>query len=420
MDVVKYINILKSDGCYIDLSWQKRSGEIITVKADENEPPKEVNKKELVISTNEGKKFNIDDVGYFTFNNSDEVFTDLETFEINYSDFIPSEKEIIFNDIEYDKGDFQLSGLDLTKTLIYECKDKKKEYLICLMGGFDENKLIVRFYYKGGWSNSLLYGADEYSIINLYYDDEDEFGNPAGTINKIIDISVSASGGDSPTDTVTENVFTTYYINTDTIDEIRKVGVVPNDIIINTYSYPLKFNEDVLLESSIVTGHITTPIKTNTFKYGVVTIDIFKFEVPEITDVSSVIIRLPFNNNISLNYEDIRNKTITGSISYEVVTNTTTLFISNGDYNIYKDIFPIGIKVPYQPTGVFTGYSEPNTRLGIEPPTLLIKGKIPIEKTNYLKGSIKEPIKNILKNEINLLNTLLEKGVFINEYNRND
>jgi len=138
--------------------------------------------------------------------------------------------------------------------------------------------------------------------------------------------------------------------------------------------------------------------------------------VPDISDATECYIKIPFNNDVNLDYEDIKGKTIRGYITYEVLTNTTTLFITDEEKILYKNIISIGVEIPYKPTGELKGFKDIQTRLAYEEPKLYIKGVGKSVKGNYLKGFIKAP-KNILKDELNLLNNLLNEGVFINDEN---
>ena len=76
----------------------------------------------------------------------------------------------------------------------------------------------------------------------------------------------------------------------------------------------------------------------------------------------------------------------------------------------------MGVEIPYKPTGELGGYQNTQTRLAYEDPKLYIKGVGKSIKGNYLKGFMKAP-NNILKDELNLLNNLLNEGVFINDEN---
>src|SRR5690606_24454623 len=122
------------------------------------------------------------------------------------------------------------------------------------------------------------------------------------------------------------------------------------------------------------------------FKNNYTSLDIFKFTVPDIADVSECYIKIPFNNDIRLDYEDIKGKTIRGYITYEVLTNTTTLFIVDEEKILYKNIISLGVELPYKPTGELKNYKDAETRLAYEEPKLYIKGVGKSVKGNYLRG----------------------------------
>jgi len=215
---------------------------------------------------------------------------------------------------------------------------------------------------------------------------------------------------------INNNFFTTYYVNIDTLREIKHKGTVSESLIINTYSYPIKFKEEQLIETTIKTGYISSEVIANVFKKNYSTLDIFKFTVPDISDVTECYVKIPFNNDVNLNYEDVKGKTICGYITYEVLTNSTTLFITDEEKILYKNIITIGVEIPFKPTGKLDNFKDVKSRLAFEEPKLYIKGVGKSVKGNYLKGFIREP-KKILKDELDLLNNFLNDGVFVNDEN---
>ena len=248
------------------------------------------------------------------------------------------------------------------------------------------------------------------SFINDYGEDSpDSFF----AIHKI-NLNAKPSGAE-PDKPLSKNIFTTYVVNPTTLTGITSKQDIYNEIIINTVSYPLKFKDDDLTETTLKLANETTSHTGKTFIKNNAKIEIFKFTIPTFNNVEQCALNLPFNNSIFLNYEDLENKTITGYLNYEMLTSSTTLIINNGDHNIYKGSFDIGSDLPYKPTGAYANYSKTETRLANDPPLLIIKCSQIIRQNTVIKGTIKSEITGILKNELELLNTLTEQGVITNE-----
>ena len=171
-----------------------------------------------------------------------------------------------------------------------------------------------------------------------------------------------------------------------------------------------------MLETNIVLGNTPLPNnKVKRFKIAEPKIKIFSFNVPYLKDVESCKLLLPFNPEITLDYDIIRGKVISGYIQYEVSTNSSTLYIDNGDVEFYKDTIVIETSVPFKPTGEYKNFKETEKRLGKQNPTLLIKCLQDENQHYFIKGFIDYPIVGILKDELDILNTELQKGVITNE-----
>ena len=245
----------------------------------------------------------------------------------------------------------------------------------------------------------------------------DEMGQGGTKITGLVSISANAEKvSEIIKEDTTNGLFTTYVLNQSDLKNISNDGSIYSEIIINTFSYPLKFDNKDLLETNIVLGN--TPLqnkKAKRFKIAEPKIRIFSFNVPYLKDVESCKLLLPFNPEIILDYDIIRGKVITGYIQYEVSTNSSTLYINNGDVEFYKDIIVIETVVPFKPTGEYKNFKETEKRLGKQVPTLLIKCLQEEKQRHFIQGKIDYPIIGILKDEIDLLNTELQKGVITNE-----
>lgn len=246
---------------------------------------------------------------------------------------------------------------------------------------------------------------------------EDGFYWGGTLISGIVSISANAEQvGEVIDEDNTDGLFTTYIVNQNDLKKIADTGSIYSEIIINTFSYPIKFSEEELIDTNIVLGN--TPIEdmqAKRFQIAEPKIKIFSFNVPYLKDVENCKLLLPFNQEIILDYDIIRGKVISGYIQYEVSTNSSTLYIDNGDVEFYKDSLIIETVVPFKPTGEYKNFKETEKRLGKQPPTLLIKCLQEEKQYNYIQGFIEYPIIGILKDELNLLNTELQKGVITNE-----
>ena len=398
--------------CYVDTSYYKQ-GTIITSKFSNEEEQTQMIHTDFVVVANPGFKLKPE----FSF--KIQMVENGEWLEVTQDDFQPLEGELILH-LDTQRHDFQLAGVDLNNSLVYEFEDEDEwgvhHYYLFLLGGFNEYKLIFRVYEKIDYDSLETYAGNYITSNYFYHYIVDESYLPLGYLSRLNDLMFTAEGEEDLEPDLDNSFFTTYYVDSDILREIKQKGSVPEALIINTYSYPIKFNDEQLVESTIKTGYISTEIMAKIFKNNYTSLDIFKFTVPDISDVNECFIRIPFNNDISLDYEDIKGKTIRGYITYEVLTNTTTLFITDEEKILYKNIISLGVEMPYKPTGQLAGFRDAQTRLAYEEPKLYIKGVGKSVKGNYLKGFIEIP-NNILKDELDLLNSLLNEGVFINDGN---
>lgn len=402
--------------CYVDTSYYVlQNNTIYTSKFNNELEQTERIRKYLVVVANPGFKLKPE----FSFKLQpnrewDDDSTSIEWREVTHNNFYIITEELNLN-IDVTKQDFQLAGIDLSKSLVFETTFNGTTYYLFLLGGFNEHKLVFALYYQTTSSR------DTYGDIKLgntpfavpCYDWNE--GAIIGYVSILNDLMFTAESEEDLEPDINNSFFTTYYVDIDTLREIRQKGTVTEDLIINTYSYPIKFADEQLVETTIKAGYTSTEVAAKIFKKNYTSLDIFKFTVPDISDVTECYIKIPFNSDISLDYEDIKGKTIRGYITYEVLSNTTTLFIEDEDGNIlHKNIISIGVEIPYKPTGELKGFKDMQTRLAYEEPKLYIKGVGKSVKGNYLRGFIKPP-NNILKDELDLLNSLLNEGVFIND-----
>lgn len=393
--------------CYVDTSYYSlQQGMILTSKFSNDEEQIRHIDIDFVVVANNGFKLNND----FSF---DILFMD-EWVTITNNDFTELTANLSL-ELYLNEEDFQLNGIDINNSLVYTLENGPNKTYIFLLGGFNDYKLVFRkysiskYYYQGTFGDEKL---KLNSFVEAKYND---YGELEGYESIINNLNFSANNVNFEPE-FKNSFFTTYYVDDKILSEIKQMGAIPEELIINTYSYPIKFNDEQLIESTIKTGYVSSEINGKIFKNNYTTLDVFKFTVPDVSGVNECYLKIPFNNDISLDYEDIKGKTIRGYITYEVLTNTTTLFITDDEKTIYKNIISLGIEIPYKPNGELKSYKETQTRLAYETPKLYIKGVGKSIKGNYLKGFINIP-NNILKDELDLLNNILNEGVFISDEN---
>lgn len=417
---VKNFNLIN---CYVDTSYYDGSSVVIS-KFSNDEPQTYPIFKDFVIVANTG--FKLKNEFYFKLNPNYSILrdeTEISNFEntgwieITQNNFQPITDAL--NLILYlDLADFQLKGVNLGNSLVYEMDSNNNHFYLFLLGGFNEYKLIFRLFKRINDTSNHTYGNVGLQEIAFSIDVE-EFFSFAGYLSRLNDLTFTASteNGGEIEPIINNPFFNTYYVDTDKLKEIKQQNGIKDELIMNTYSYPIKFNDDQLIEGTIKTAYISTEITAKTFKNNFTSLDIFKFSVPVILNVIDCYVKIPFNDDINLNYEDVKGETVNGTITYEVLTNTTTLFITVNEKILYKNIISFGVVTPYKTSNKLTDYPNyQQNRMGYEYPKLYIRCFKESIKGNYLKGFIEAP-KTILKNELELLNNLLNDGVYINDEN---
>lgn len=445
------------NNCYIDCSYSKSDNTII-VNIENPNPNGDDVREPFTIRTKDGYTLKYDEV------------TGDVVFRINkkYLPTSTSEEEVIRDyDLYFDDYNFDLQTLSTYENIDpvvqfktptyaqtegdnsievprfeYEDIEKQKENIFLIDTGiknrYDKTVFVASYYGKDPnrcklellvevkpdpFDEDPSYiiktgtGRMFYFLVQHIIYGSDPFGGTGKEVANIDSISSNAeqTGGIIEEDN-TKGLFSTYVVNQTELNNISNTGAIYSEIIINTFSYPIKFNDDDLLEVNIKLGN--TPledIKGKKFKRAEPKIKIFTFSVPYLKDVETCKLLLPFNTEIILDYDVIRGKTINGYIQYEVSTNSSTLYIDNEDVTFFKDIVVIETVVPYKPTGEYVGFKESQKRLGKQTPVLLIKCLQEEQQQHFIKGFINYQITGILENELKLLNEELQKGVITNE-----
>lgn len=322
-------------------------------------------------------------------------------------------------DLDVDAWDCNYKNVDLTNFKTLEKTVNGNKFYINLIDPKETSCMIDIFTDETSWGSNYSVNDDSLTLYPVIQSFESGLGGTLPDkfqrIYKInFNVQGSGSGSEDPEQPLSRNIFTTYVVNPSILSEIVGQQEIYNDIIINTLSYPLKFKDEDLTETTIKLAGTETSTTGKTFIKNNMKTEIFKFTIPKFNNVEQCILNLPFNNSISLNYEDLENKTITGTLIFEVLTGSTTLIINNGEYNIYKGKFSLESDLPYKPSGQFSSYKKTETRLSNDIPLLIIKCSQIIKQDEVIKGRIESEIKGILKSELELLNSLTEQGVLIN------
>lgn len=343
--------------------------------------------------------------------------TENDLLKIDLKEFETAEKIGEYKtDLQVDDRDCNFKNVDVTnfKTIIKTVNDTN--YYITLVDPKETSCMIGVYSNKNSSISKFSVNASGKLKLPLMKKFKDDIGNVSKDSFFIVHkINFNVEGGSvEPEPPLTRNIFTTYVVNPSILSGIVGRQEIYNDIIINTLSYPIKFTDEYLTDTTIKIGGVETASVGKTFTINNMKTEIFKFTIPKFNNVEQCILNLPFNNSITLNYEDLENKTIIGTLIYEVLTGSTTLIINNGEFNIYKGKFNLGSDLPYKPTGEFSNYKKTETRLYNDIPLLIIKCSQIVKQDVIIKGLIESEIKGILKSELELLNSLTERGVLIN------
>ena len=311
-------------------------------------------------------------------------------------------------------------GVDSNGSMFYTFTVGDTKHLILLYGGLRERDLIFFSFTRAKSSNNnvaFTMNGENWVSTDIFASDVYDYdtGNSLALsfLNNLNFVAIPSTY--TPIEDTSKYLFNTYYINNEDLSILKENSGLVSDVIINTYSFPVNFADEDLVEVDFSVANITQSIPAKRFLKNNTAVEIFKFTIPDIPDVSEIRVRVPFNNDVVLNYEDVKGKTITGRFVYEILTNTTTLFISDGVIDIYKVMVGIGVVVPYKPTGVYDGGNDPATRLSVDEPKLLIKGVGKTIKGNYIRGMVRNVINDMLNSERDTLNSLLKDGVFYND-----
>lgn len=418
---IKNYNVVNA---YVDTTLINRSGTVIVsgFSSDDGNTQEVVISDYFRITTNDGYQFNLDDLENLSFevqfqNNLLMGADDSEPFiPITLNDFVPVvnyESDTLENNTNYPLW----VSIERDNSMIYHYTKGNSNYAILLYGGIRKNDLVffalkevsrnARFNIDGkGYTWEDFFSADVYSVNTGDYE----------SFNFLENLNfVAIPETDTPIEDTSKYLFNTYFIDNSELSIIANQTAISSEIIGNTYSYPINFNDEDLIDVDFKVVGITQDIKAKRFLKNLTAVKIFEFTVPDVSNVSESYLTIPFNTNVTLNYEDIKGKVIEGFFIYEILTNTTTLKITANDLVIYYNIVGIGVDMPFRPTGQLVGDDVSSTRLALQQPSLYLKGVGTHVKGNYLKGFIDLNKSSMLDSEKVLLDELIKEGVFIDD-----
>ena len=416
----KFIPNYNIVNAYVDTSYIRYPAQEVVVSSfssDDGDIQERVVTRNLRVNAKDGYKFNLENLSEYSFDVQFLNSKNLDNIQPTpYTHITLEDFESVPEDFDFVLDDMFHRNVDPKDTMLYRHNSGNIDYIILLYGGIREKQLSFLSFWEANWEGGFTLDGTTYIATDLFqkgdYDDNWNFVDYV-FLNNLNFIAISETA--DPIEDVSSYLFNTYYIDNSELSILKGTTAIDSRLIINTYSYPIVFPEDVLIDVDLSLTNISQNISVKKFLKNMNSVEIFKFVIPDIPDVSEVSIRIPFNNDVKLNYEDIKGKTITGRFVYEVLTNTTTLFISDGTVDIYKTMVGVGTVVPYKPTGQFDGGTDPTTRLAVDEPKLFIKGVGKTNRGNYIRGSIGRVIKNMLNSERDKLNSLLRDGVFYND-----
>ena len=360
-----------------------------------------LNKKNLTLQAQTGFNFSLDESdGYIKFFNGEKY-----TFKYMWDN-----GELVGDKEPYTKPD------DHRKLTYPEARKftflKGEEF----SDGVDEY-IVIRKYDKETIDIDLLGYNRGYSLIEMNEGASYDGTPPFDGINWNRIAEISAHALVTTEKPLKNDAFTTYILSGEQMLYLREQGAVYNDMIINTYNYPIPFNPDSLIEKDMKIETADTNIPVKEFKKITNEIPIFEFTIPELPDVNLVTVFPIFKEGVTLSYETIRGKVVKGVSVYDCLSNTNYLKIYANDVLIDYVSYNIQTQIPINWDN---SYLENNGSIGQRIPyfksfMIILYGKLE-QVTEVTKGYIRGSVENldslILKDEVDLMNNLFKGGVY--------
>ena len=359
-------------------------------------------KKAITLQAQKGFNFSLsDEDGSITFYNGETY-----TFKYMFDHGIPVGEEPPYNEPDSNR---QRTYPDAKKFIFLKGED--------YIDGVDEY-IVIRSYDKESIDIDLQ-GNDGYPLIKMLSETSTDSPPFKGIDeNRISEINCHAL---IPVEIpLKNNAFTTYVLSGEQMMKLREDRIIYNDMVINTYNYPIAFNPDSLMDTEMKIGTADTNVPVKEFKQITNKIQIFEFTIPELPDVNLVTLFPIFKEGITLTYDIIRGKVIKGISVYDCLSNTNYLKIYADDvlidyisYNIQTQIpinwdnvrlenkGAIGQRIPYFKSYIIIQYDK------LEQVTEVTKG--------YIRGSVENLDSLILKDEVELMDKLFKGGVYYDD-----
>lgn len=223
--------------------------------------------------------------------------------------------------------------------------------------------------------------------------------------------SIEGGGSEAPLETF----YNTYQISYEDLEVAKNKGILTDDVVINTYSYPYVLTDNIS-ESTIKIGDMDTAIVADVL-LGNSQLEIFSHELNyTYSGVDELILNIPFmSSDIYLDYEQVNNTILKMMVNYDNLTGQTTLFIYSDDTLITTDSYNIESAIPINYVGVMSGYSDSEKRLSYSDVTLRFRfmDSVPLtDRTGYIEGRF-DKVEGLNISELDELNKQITYGLIL-------
>lgn len=223
--------------------------------------------------------------------------------------------------------------------------------------------------------------------------------------------SIEGGGSDDPLETF----YNTYQLSYGDLESAKRNGILTNDVVINTYSYPYVLMDNIS-DSTIKIGDLDTAIIADVL-LGNSQLEIFSHELNyTYSGVDELILSIPFmSSDIYLDYEQVNNTVLKMVINYDNLTGQTTLFLYSDDTLLTTDSYDIESSIPINYVGVMSGYGSSEKRLSYSDVTLRFRFRdsVPlVDKTGYIEGRF-DKVEGLNVSELDELNKQITYGLIL-------
>ena len=185
--------------CYVDTSYQKYDGTIITSKFSESEPQTDLIRTDFTIVANDGFELNPEFTFKVQLQYGNNYNPELEWDTITQNDLSPIDKPLTWT-WNFEKGDYKFKGLDINNSLIYTKlkSDGTVLYHLLLVGGFNPYKLMFVLLYPDKYGK-IKYDNVGYSQNVFYYNKMNRSGGyeTLSLLNNLVLISTYSFKSDT-------------------------------------------------------------------------------------------------------------------------------------------------------------------------------------------------------------------------------